>query len=278
MLNKIISHPLPFLVLTLLIVVPFLTLNIVDTKKILGVKVQASPVATPTPTVAAFVTLSPKPTASPSPAPNLSKSTYNIVLYGDSMIDTMGDMKYISDALTKKYPKTKFDLYNYGIGGQNVKQGFERLNLNFSNQGRVYEAIGNIKPDVIILGTFAYNPFDPHSTDNYKNYLTPLITQIKTKGGQLYLLLEVAPLKENFGVGPHGINWPADLAQKQSQHIEEQLLAAKSVAQNMGIPIIDVYTKTKGIPSYTNTDDGIHPSYDGQVFTANLIIQTVQFK
>lgn len=275
MLKKIANHPLPFLIITVILSVPFFVLNTVDTSKILGAKTQAE--ASPSPSVNAFVTITPKPTISPSPSPEikLSKSEYKIALYGDSMIDTMGDMSYLSTALAKKYPNVKFNLYNYGIGAQNVKVGFERINLKFSYANRNYDAIGAIGADAIVVGTFAYNPFDPHNTENYKNNLRPLLNQLKATGKPVYLLIEVAPLKENFGVGPHGINWPPDLARKQSQHIEEQLTAARSVAQSLGIPIIDVYTLTKDRTNYTNPDDGIHPSVDGHIFTANLIVQTV---
>lgn len=278
MINKIASHPVPFLIFTLILTVSFVTFNLVDTQKIMGAKTQAT--YSSSPVVNSFVTITPKPTASPSPSPEikLTKPAYAIALYGDSMIDTMGDMKYLSDALATKYPKTKFNLYNYGIGAQNVKLGFERLNLNFSNQNRTYDPIVKINADVIIVGTFAYNPFDPHNIETYKNYLSPLLNQLKATGSQVYLLMEVAPLGENFGKGPHGANWPPDLTIKQSQHIEEQLLAAKSVAQSLNIPIIDVYSRTKGRPMYTSADDGIHPSYDGHVFTANLIVQTIILK
>ncbi len=277
-IKKVANHPLPFLILTLVFVIPFIIINIIGSEKILGEKTQTNP--SPASSINAFVTITPKPTASPTPSPEimLSKSTYSIALYGDSMIDTIGDMKYLNEALKKKYPKTTFNLYNYGIGAQNVKQGFERLNLNFSYQDRSYDAITKIKADVIILGTFAYNPFDPHSISTYKNYLIPLLTQLKATGSQVYLLLEVAPLGENFGKGPQGINWPQDLTIKQSQHIEEQLLVAKSTAQSLNIPVIDVYSKTKGKSTYTSKDDGIHPSYDGHIFTANLIAQTIALK
>jgi len=277
MIRQLASKPLPVLILVLLIVVPFVVLNLIDAKKVLGIKVDIGEQLQST---AYVTTITPKPTVSPtpSPTPKLSKSSYTIALYGDSMIDTMGDMKYLSDALGKKYPETKFNLYNYGIGAQNVKAGFERLNLQFSYQNRNYDAIGRIKADVIVLGTFAYNPFDPQNIPLYKNYLRPLMTQLKATGSQVYLLIEIAPLKENFGKGPQGINWPVDLSLKQSKNIEEQLAAAREVAQSMNIPIIDVYTKTHGNPTYTSVDDGIHPSYDGHVFTANLIAQSILLK
>lgn len=279
MIKKIINKPFPVLIVVIILVIPFVFFNLIDAGKILGARSQ-NLTGSPQPSAAFVQTITPKPTASPSPSPEakLSKSSYTIALYGDSMIDTMGDMKYLSDALVKKYPETNFSLYNYGIGAQNVKVGFERLNLKFSHQSRNYEPIGKINPDVIILGTFAYNPFDPHNLETYKNNLRPLINQLKATGAQVYLLIEIAPLKENFGKGPQGINWPQDLTLRQSKNIEEQLVTAKTLAQSINVPTIDVYSRTKGNPTYTSKDDGIHPSYDGHVYTANLIAQTIVLK
>lgn len=278
MLKKIANHPLPFLIVTVILAIPFFTINTVDTSKILGAKTQIE--ASPSPSVSAFVTITPTPTASPSPSPEikLSKTEYKIALYGDSMIDTMGDMSYLNTALAKKYPNVKFNLYNYGIGAQNVKVGFERINLKFSYANRNYDAIGAIGADAIVVGTFAYNPFDPHNTENYRNYLQPLISQLKATGKPVYLLIEVGPLGENFGKGPRGVNLGSDYGIAHSKKISEQLTAAKTVAQSLNIPIIDVYTLTQGNPTYTDPDDGIHPSVDGHIFTANLIVQTVVLK
>jgi len=274
-IKKIANHPLPFLVLTLIITVTFFAVNLVDTKKILGEKTQTNP--SPTSSINAFVTITPEPTASPIPSPEikLSKSNYSIALYGDSMIDTMGDLKDLNGVLTQKYPLTKFNLSNYGIGSQNIKQGFERLNLNYSYHDRNYSPITNSKADVIIVGSFSYNPFEPQNVETYKNYLTRTLQQLKSTGIGVYLLLEIAPLGENFGKGPKGINFGPDYGKSQSQKIAEQLEAARFVAQSMNIPIIDVYSKTKGRTNYTSPDDGIHPSFDGHIFTANLIAQTI---
>ena len=274
---RFFKNPKLILVLLLLIVPTFIGINLYKQNKVLGAKTTVTTSPSPS-TIAAFHTLSPKPTASPTPAPKLSKPTYTIALFGDSMIDTMGDMKYLSDALTKKYPETKFNLYNYGIGGQNVQKGLDRLASEFSYQDRSYLPLNKVNADVIIFGTFAYNPFENHDIARYKSTLTSLIQQTSAFNKNIYLLIEIATLGENFGKGPHGVNWPPDLAQKQSQHIEEQLLAAKIVAKSLNIPTIDVYSKTKGTTMYTNPDDGIHPSVYGHMYTASLIVQTVVLK
>lgn len=194
------------------------------------------------------------------------------------MIDTMGDMKYLSDALAKKYPKTSFRLYNYGIGAQNAQVGLDRLNSAFNYMDRKYPPLKDINADVIIMGSFAYNPFVNHDVAKYASTLTTLINQTRSFNKNIYQLIEIAPLKENFGKGPHGINWPPDLAARQSQHIDEQLTAARNVAKALAVPIIDVYPFTVGRTMFTNPDDGIHPSVDGHTLIANLIVKTILLK
>lgn len=275
MLKKITNNPLPFLILTLLVVVPFITLNLVNTQKILGAKdtlVSVPPSPEPTPVS------SPLETVEENSHTKLSKSSYSVALFGDSMIDTMGDLKFLSDALLDKYPEVKFTLYNYGIGSQNIKQGFERLNLAYSYHERNYTPITSVKPDVIILGTFAYNPFDPHNPSTYKSFLSSAIKQLKETTPNVYVLLEIAPLGENFGKGEKGVNLGPEYGIAQSKKINEQMELASSVAQSLGVPTIDVFSKTKGRQNYTSPDDGIHPSYDGFIFTSNLIAQTILLK
>ena len=266
-------------VIIIVSVASFLTL--IKSGKVLDTKTLSVQTPVPTPSeIAAFKTITPTPNVlnSPSPSPKLLKNSYTIALFGDSMIDTMGDMKYLNDALTKKYPETKFNLYNYGIGAQNVQKGLDRLSSPFSYMDREYPPLKDINADIIIFGTFAYNPFEYHDIARYTNTLTNLFDQTKSFNKNIYLLIEIAPLGDKFGLGPHGINWPPDLTIKQSQRIDEQLSAAREVAKNLQVPIVDIYSHTKKTTIYTNVDDGIHPSYDGAVLTANLIAKTIIIK
>ena len=94
------------------------------------------------------------------------------------MVDTMGEnMEYLGESLQTVYPQTKFNLYNYGIGGQNVKQGLDRFNQPFSYQTRNYPPIIGINADIIIVASFAYNPFSPHNRDQHWLTLTELVNQ-----------------------------------------------------------------------------------------------------
>lgn len=241
------------------------------------IKTDIIPASTPSPTVIQ----SPTPTIASSL--RLSKESYTIALYGDSMVDTMGEkLEILQKELYRSYPKKMFKLFNYGIGAQNIEMGVARFENDFANKERVYPPITTIKPDIIILGTFAYNPFVPQDLEKYKTQLTILIQKSKNVTPQIYLLAEIGPKKTGFGEGEHGINWSDDQAYQQTLLIIEQLKAAINVANAQGIPVINAYEKSLvddifGNPIYVRSEDGIHPSYEGHVLMGKAIISSLKF-
>ena len=280
MFSKVIKNPKIILILSIsfflsLVIYSFFFQN----QKILGKNTQQ---AESSPKTQLSQSSSPKPTSSPSPAPKLSKSTYTIALFGDSMIDTMGEnLDYLDKALKAKYPQTNFQLYNYGIGSQNIEEGLSRFENNFSYQNRNYPPIGQIKPDVIILGSFSYNVFPEHDKTRHYQKLSELVTRAKQITPNVYLLVEIAPLKTDFGKGEGGVNWPKDISYNHALKIIEQLENAISLASQVGI--IDAYKLSRndgrfGNPVYVSGHDGIHPSTEGHVLMANLISRTIKLK
>lgn len=287
MLHKIaflFKNPKYVLILTLVIVIPFVAYNLIKSpsEKVLGREVQTSEVLAP-PLKSAI------PTPSPSPSQRASlkllKSSYTIAIFGDSMVDTMGEnLEYLQKSLKAKYPQTSFNLYNYGMGGQNVAQGLERFGSAFSYQSRSYPPITQIKADVIIVGSFAYNPFASHDKQRHQEILARLVSEAKATGAQVYLLAEIAPLKVGFGVGPSGINWPAELANMQAEHIVEQLENVFFLSKSLNVPFISAYSLSKstdskfGMKVYVNGSDGIHPSVQGHVLMSNLIAASLKLR
>lgn len=248
----------------------------------MGREVQTSEVIT-SPWLSA--TPSPSPTPSQGASLKLSKSAYTIAIFGDSMVDTMGEnLEYLQKSLKAKYPETSFNLYNYGMGGQNVAQGLERFGSAFSYQSRSYLPIAQIKADVIILGSFAYNPFASHDKQRHLEILARLVSEAKATGAQVYLLAEIAPLEVGFGQGPSGINWPEDLANLQAKHIVQQLQNAFFLSKSLNVSLINAYDLSKdtdskfGMKFYVNASDGIHPSVQGHVLMANLIAVSLKLK
>lgn len=282
-----LKNPKIILTITLLIVIPFISYNLITSSKqnqVLSEKaaIDQSPLISQSPSTSNLQTTNyPLPTTSPSPSTKPSKSTYTIAIIGDSMVDTMGqNLDYLRASLAALYPQTNFRLYNYGIGGQNVAQGLERLTKPFSYQTRNYPPIGEIGADIIIVASFAYNPFSPHNRDQHWLTLTQLVAAAKQTGAATYMLSEIAPLSTGFGDGPGGINWPPDLANQQAENIRQQLENAVSLSRSLGIPLINAYGKSTidgkfGDRIFVSAHDGIHPSVEGHLLMADLIAQTI---
>lgn len=214
-----------------------------------------------------------------------SKDSYTIAIYGDSMVDTMGEsLEYLSIALRKKYPNTGFHYYNYGIGGQNVEQGLLRFHSPFSYKTRSFSSLSSHHPDVIIMGSFAYNPFSPHFRDKHWRVLSQLVKEAQNTGADVYMLAEIAPLRNDFGKGPNGVNWPEELAQKHSAHIVEQLENVIFLAtDHLKVPLINAYSISKidgkfGNKRFVDPNDNIHPSVAGHKLMAELIASTIKLR
>ena len=222
------------------------------------------------------------PTPTPTPFIVLKKASYTIAIFGDSMVDTMGEnLEYLQGILANKYPQTKFNLYNYGIGGQNVEQGLGRFESSFVNRERQYSPLPQLTPDVLIIGSFAYNPFSSHDRNRHYTLLRELIAKAKNVSSNVYLLAEIAPLKTGFGKGKNGVNMADNVALEQANHIIEQLDDVINLSKAENIPLINVYYESRiegsyGNPYFVNRDDGIHPSEAGHLFTAELIVTNIK--
>lgn len=234
------------------------------------------------PTTIPTVTLTPILTLTPTPFV-LKKASYSIAIFGDSMVDTMGErLEILEETLLKKYPKTEFSLYNYGIGGQNVEQGLARFESSFVNRERNFPPLPALSPDILIIGSFAYNPFPIHDRNKHYSLLRELAAKAKNVSSNVYLLAEIAPLKIGFGKGKNGVNMTENAAYEHALRIIEQLDDAVNLSKETNIPLINVYYESRsegsfGDPYYVNIDDGIHPSVAGHYFTAESIVENVKF-
>lgn len=226
-------------------------------------------------------TPSPTPTSEPTPTVNQSlktakKSSYSIAVYGDSMVDTMGErLEYLEHSLKKIYPNVNFTLYNYGKGSENVEMGLNRWNNKLDYQDRHYPSIVDLKPDIIVMGSFAYNPFSPYIRDRHWVGLTKTIEAAKIITPNVYVLAEINPLRKTFGKGPNGVNWEESTAYEHSGHIVEQLENAVGLARTLNVPLIDVFHQSIGVSGLNNSGDGIHASVAGHEFTADIIAKTI---
>lgn len=256
-----------------------ITRPIAQNAEVKGVIAEPSPTLVPTSTPSP----TPQPTATPTPKP--IKTSYKIAIIGDSMIDTMGEvLEYLEHSLKKKYPDINFALYNYGQGSVNVAEGLDRFGKEFSYSSRSFLAVNLLQPDIMIIGSYAYNPFTPHDRDRHWITLTKLVEEAERTSAKVYMLAEIAPLRYDFGKGPNGVNWDRDTVYKHSGYIIEQLENAVALSKILNVPLINVYGKSlvpgkkEGKREYVNYSDGIHPSVEGHQLTADTIAETIKLK
>lgn len=248
-----------------------------------GAHTQLNPVPSAPPALEPVTSYIPSPTQIPQPSP-LPKTTCSIAVIGDSMVDTMGErLEYLEHALKKAYPTTEFNLYNYGKGSENVIEGLARIDAAFTYKDRSYPALPVVKPDLIIVGSYAYNPLTPYDRDMHWLKLAELIKKCETITPHVYILTEIAPLREDFGRGPQGINWEESVRVAHSKKITEQLENAIGLSSSLKVPLINTYQasitdeQNTVKREYVNAGDGIHPSVEGHMLTADEIVKTVVF-
>lgn len=239
-----------------------------------------TPTSTPTPTPQPAL---PKPTSEEPPVFTPARKSYKIAIIGDSMVDTMGErLEFLEHALKRRYPYTNFELYNYGTGAQTVDDGLGRFYSAFDYKDRHFAPLPAVAPDILIVASFAYNPFTPYDRDRHWIALSRLVEAAKGTSAQVYVLAENAPLKRDFGKGPLGVNWEESTAYEHATRIIEQLENAVGVARSLDVPLINAFYPSivngekEGKRAYVNPGDGIHPSVAGHEFIANLIVSKIR--
>lgn len=204
-----------------------------------------------------------------------------IAVLGDSMVDTMGEyLPYINSALKNYYPNYFFNLLNYGAGGTNIEYGVQRLTSGYDYLGKPIPSLVSANPDIVIIESFAYNPWGREQSDLDRQWLAmaKAIDIIKSQThAKILFLSTIAPSKTQFGQGPGGINWSSDQAYEHAQKIEKYLQNTINFANSQGYPVVDAYHPSivngDGNLSYISAHDHIHPSVAGCQFIAGLIAQ-----
>lgn len=276
------------------IVLLLLNLYFFPEKKAESLQAMASPTSSPI-----AIAMTPEPEVLPAvtqqiqqideqvetPPVVLPKESYTIAFYGDSMIETMGTgLPYVHRLLTEKYPENDFVLYNYGIGAENMVEGMSRFSIPHSYKDREYEPITKLKADVIVLGSYSYNPLTPFDKNESWMLLAEFINKAKSTGAKVYLLAEQAPKKEGFATGVGGVNWPPEISDPHVEKIIQGLKNAVGLAEATEVSLINVYEESKisgseyGNPEYVAAHDGIHYSEEGQEFTAQEIVESLVFE
>jgi lysophospholipase L1-like esterase len=208
-----------------------------------------------------------------------AKKQFTIAVLGDSMVDTMGPgLPYLEKALKNYYPNYQFNLLNYGAGGTNIEYGIQRLTSDYEYLGKSIPALVSTHPDIVIVESFAYNPWGDQQTFLDKHWLAmaKVVDVLKAQTqAKIMFMATIAPNKDNFGSGPAGVNWSKDQAWAHADKISKYLENTLRFAASQNIPVIDAYHPSivngDGDLSYINPGDHIHPSVAGCEFIASLM-------
>lgn len=202
-----------------------------------------------------------------------SKSELTIAVLGDSMVDVLQpDLPQLQPALEEYFPKTKLELFNFGVGASDLEYAVQRLTEDYVYLGSKYPAVLSVKPDVLVIESFAYNNFGYGKQGLDKQWL--LIGDIITKTKELspntkiVLAAAIAPNSTIYGQGIDGIEWNQAERLVRADTVKEYLENIINFAHSQGYPIADAYHPSldaygEGKPVYINAQDHLHPSGPG---------------
>lgn len=213
------------------------------------------------------------------------KPHYTIAFLGDSMIDTLGsDLRVVWDELIRIYPKTGFTLLNYGVGGENIISGLERVTRDTVYLGLPRPALISTQPDVVVIESFAYNPFsfDVGALEQHWLSLSYIVDAIKVNLPETKIVLAatIAPNSTVFGDGAPGLSFSPQDKKERTTIIKLYLENAIRFAKSEGIPLADSYHSSadnagEGKLLYINPGDHIHYSDLGRQLFARTVVDAI---
>jgi hypothetical protein len=225
-------------------------------------------------------------TVVPTHEPLLTKKqAYTIAFLGDSMIDTMGPgLPAVHIDLKNIYPRTNFILLNYGVGATNIDYGIKRITNGYSYLGKDIPALTSTNPDIVVLESFAYNPFPV--ADGINRHWLALAKAVDTihatiPGAKIIIAATIAPNSTVFGDGAAGLAFSAQDKIERTTIIKQYLDSTVKFAASQHLPLADAYhaslnANNEGILTYINSGDHIHYSDAGRALFAQQVANALK--
>lgn len=251
--------------------------SITPSSSVLGV--QSSPL--PSPVTPA------KTSPSPTPKPlNIGGDgqIITIAVLGDSMVDSLGaGIPDLEKSLAQYFPQKKFNIINYGVGASDLEYALYRLKNNYRYLDTVHPSLLSLKPDIIVIESFAYNNFGNTQNGFDRQWLAlgAITTEIKNNLPltKIILAATIAPQSSSFAVGS-GTTYTA---MEKIEKIKTIKLYQKNLinfATSQKFPLADAYTpslnsKNEGLSQLINDKDHIHPSALGSQFFCDTLAKTI---
>lgn len=203
---------------------------------------------------------------------------YTIVMVGDSMTEGLGNSTELKQYLTDYYKKS-FEVLNYGFGATNILSVVERVTKE-TEHGRKFRPIAEIDYDLILVESFGENPLSEYPLEaglkKQSEELDKIVSTLKETNprGKIVFVASISPNKKIFAKNQ------VDLSDEvRAKWVKERIAYIKNhidYANSHNIPLINIFKDSlmengDGNPDYISTQDYIHLSPSGIIFTSKEI-------
>jgi lysophospholipase L1-like esterase len=182
-------------------------------------------------------------------------TTIRVALVGDSITEGSDYPSKLQAALGPYYI-----VRNFGVSGSAVSIDSSRPYMNQT----AFKLAKSFKPEIVVimLGTNDANPETTPSEDGFEVDYSLLVNEFRQLDGeQLIWVVKSPPIFSNNSAYSNTI-----LSQRVIPQID-------TVAKQMSLPTIDVYSLLLSYPEYFS--DGVHPNYDGASFIASTVYEAI---
>lgn len=215
---------------------------------------------------------------------NPIRTTYSLIVLGDSMVDTLGrDLPDLKKLMSSNFPRYSFAILNYGFGATDLESGLKRLTHGTKYLSKYYPPLLSFQPDILVVESFAYNHWTGEKSDLDRQWLTysKIIDTVREKspGTKILFAATIAPNALKYGDGV--LNWGKDLKWQSAQITRAYLQNMIGFANSQNIPVADAYTPSldkegNGLLEFISSYDNLHPSKEGAVFFSQKIVEAMK--
>jgi len=212
------------------------------------------------------------------------EAVVTIAVLGDSMVDTLGkDIPSLETALSQYFPNHKFKIINYGVGASNIEYALFRLQNDYQYNGQNYPSLLSLKPDIIVVESFAYNNFGNTQAgyDRQWQALSNITSTIEKDlpNAKIILAATIAPNPLNFASGIKDIHLTSLEKVEKTKTIKIYLQNLVNFATSQKYPLANVYNLSlkngQGLPELISKTDNLHPSSLGAQLFSDTLAKTL---
>jgi len=219
-----------------------------------------------------------------------------IVCIGDSMTDDMPEqplmnrlfirrptwIEMVQSRLRERYPNLRISVSNHGAKSRKIATALARMNNSYEREddyGKfiTLPSMREVKPDIIILESHGYMDHDTDYEEYVKTFKEIVNLATKEIGAQVFLLVTICPDGEDFKKPYEYYQNDRERRIREAQLIRKRLDDALQLGRELGIPTIDVYSKTVSDPRpFIKEQDMVHPSYKGHLLIAEEVFENIK--